>query len=72
MATANSEKSFVTAILSCYFMSRIGIHRFYVGKSGTGVLMLLSLGGLGIWSIIDFVTIVTGNFSDSNGLIIKN
>ena len=71
MATQNSEKSFVTAILLCFFLGVLGVHRFYVGKSGTVIVMLLTLGGLGIWTIIDVVVIVTGNFSDSSGRKIK-
>ena len=43
------------------------LHRFYVGKIGTGILMLLTLGGLGIWTIIDFVMIVVGSFRDKQG-----
>jgi TM2 domain-containing membrane protein YozV len=68
---AASDKGFVPAILLCFFLGSLGIHRFYVGKIGTGVLMLLTLGGFGIWTIVDFVMIVTGNFRDSDGAPIK-
>ena len=71
MGMPNSEKSFFTALVLCWFLGLLGIHRFYLGKSGTGIVMLLTLGGLGIWTVIDFVIIATGNFSDSNGLKIK-
>ena len=60
-----SDKKMVTACLLCFFLGGLGIHRFYVGKAGTGILMILTLGGLGIWIIIDFVMIVTGGFKDS-------
>ena len=67
-----SEKGFIPTVLLCFFLGGFGIHRFYVGKVGTGIAMLLTLGGLGIWTIIDFVRIVTGNFKDKDGLEIKS
>lgn len=60
-------KGFVPAILLCFFLGALGAHRFYVGKIGTGILMLLTLGGFGIWAIIDFVMIVIGSFTDKEG-----
>ena len=59
-------------ILLCFFPGGLGVHRFYAGKVGTGILMLLTLGGLGIWTLVDFVIIVLGNFKDADGLAIKN
>jgi len=44
------------------------VHRFYVGKIGTGVLMILTFGGLGIWVLIDFIMILVGKFTDKEGL----
>ncbi len=67
-----SEKGFVPMLLLCFFIGGLGAHRFYVGKTGTGILMLLTLGGLGIWTIIDFVIIATGSFTDNKGFKIKN
>lgn len=67
-----SDKDFLAMLLLCFFLGSLGVHRFYVGKIGSGVLMLLTLGGLGIWTIIDFIIIVTGNFRDNNGRKIKN
>ena len=66
-----SQKGFVPAILLCFFLGGLGIHRFYVGKIGTGILQLLTLGGLGIWVLVDFIMIVTGNFKDKQGLMVK-
>ena len=66
-----SDKGFVPTILLCFFLGSFGAHRFYVGKIGTGILMLITLGGLGIWMLVDFIIIVCGNFKDSNGLPIK-
>jgi TM2 domain-containing membrane protein YozV len=67
-----SEKGFVPTLLLCFFLGAFGIHRFYVGKIGTGILMLITFGGLGIWTIIDFVMIACGAFKDAQGLPIKN
>jgi len=63
-----SDKKFVPAVLLCFFLGSLGIHRFYLGKIGTGILMLLTLGGFGIWTIIDFVRLIIGSMKDKNGL----
>jgi TM2 domain-containing membrane protein YozV len=68
----NSEKDFLAMLLLCFFLGYLGMHRFYAGKVGTGILMLLTAGGLGIWTLIDFIFIATGNFKDNKGLKIKN
>jgi TM2 domain-containing membrane protein YozV len=67
-----SEKGFVPMILLCFFLGGLGVHRFYAGKVGTGILMLLTFGGFGIWTIVDFIMIVTGNFTDSDGRPVKS
>ena len=66
-----SEKGFVPTLILCFLLGGFGIHRFYVGKKGTGILMLLTLGGLGIWTLVDLIVIATGGFKDSDGLPIK-
>ena len=65
-----SDKDFVTTLLICIFLGGLGVHRFFVDKIGTGVLMLVTLGGLGIWWIIDIILIVTSSFEDSEGRVI--
>jgi len=71
MGPGVSEKGFVPTLLLCFFLGVIGVHRFYVGKTGTGILQILTLGGLGIWALIDFIMIVVGKFTDKKGLPIK-
>ena len=67
-----SEKGFVPTLLLCVLLGGFGVHRFYVGKVGTGILMLFTFGGLGVWALIDFIIIATGSFKDKNGFLIKN
>ena len=67
-----SEKDWIVTLLLCIFLGNLGIHRFYAGKTGTAILQLLTLGGCGIWSIIDFVMILVGKFTDKDGNAITN
>lgn len=69
--SGNSEKSFVATLLLCVLLGVFGVHRFYVGKVGTGIIQLLTLGGLGIWALVDLIMIATQTFKDSDGLPIK-
>ena len=57
-------KSKITALLLCIFFGWLGVHRFYVGKSGTGVLWLLTVGLGGIGVIVDLIMILSGGFKD--------
>ena len=67
-----SERDFLITLLLCLFLGYLGIHRFYAGKIGTGILMLLTFGLFGIWTLIDLVMIVCGTFKDKYGLPIKS
>jgi TM2 domain-containing membrane protein YozV len=62
-----SPKSRLVAFLLCFFLGVFGVHRFYVGKTGTGVAMVFTLGGLGIWAFIDLILIAIGSFKDKEG-----
>lgn len=71
-AGERSDKDWMTPLLLCFFLGGIGVHRFYVGKTGTGILQLITLGGCGVWSLIDFIVIACGNFTDGEGKRIVN
>jgi len=66
--TPVSAKSKTTVLLLCIFLGGLGVHRFYVGKIGTGVLYLLTGGLCGIGYIVDIIKICTGTFTDGAGL----
>ncbi|MEI6437952.1 MAG: TM2 domain-containing protein [Candidatus Omnitrophota bacterium] len=65
--TTFSSKSRLACLLLCFFLGLLGAHRFYVGKKGTAVLMLLTIGGLGVWYVVDLIFIVCGIFRDGQG-----
>lgn len=67
-----SPKSRTTAQLLSIFLGVFGAHRFYVGKTQTGILMACTLGGLGIWYLYDLIMIAAGSFRDADGLLIVN
>ena len=62
-----SDKLILPTFLLCLLFGILGVHRFYVGKITTGILQLITLGGLGIWALIDLVMILCGLFTDSGG-----
>ncbi|MDA3879335.1 MAG: TM2 domain-containing protein [Prolixibacteraceae bacterium] len=65
------NQHWLATLLLCIFTGVWGIHRFYLGRVGTGILMLITLGGLGIWVIIDLILIVLGQIRDKNGQYVK-
>ncbi|SFR81458.1 NINE protein [Anaeromicropila populeti] len=70
--TMISTKSRLVSLLLCFFLGVFGIHRFYVGKVGSGILYLLTFGVFGIGAFIDLILILLGSFRDNYGMFVKN
>jgi hypothetical protein len=66
------QKSFLAAILISIFAGSLGIDRFYLGYTGLGILKLITLGGCGIWYIVDVILIATGNLQPKDGSRLKH
>lgn len=60
-------KSQLAAVLLCFFLGGLGIHRFYLGYTWQGVVQLLTAGGCGIWALIDFIRILVGDLGPKDG-----
>lgn len=67
-----SNKSRLVVTLLAFFVGSLGIHRFYVGKIGTGIIWLLTFGLFGIGSLVDLIFCVCGKFKDKDGKEISN
>jgi TM2 domain-containing membrane protein YozV len=68
-----SPKSRLAAALLAFFLGALGVHRFYVGKIGTGIAIILTLGGFfGIWPLIDLIMILVGSFKDKQERYVAN
>ncbi len=68
--TGVSDKTKIIALLLIILLGPLGAHRFYVGKIGSAVLFLITLGGLGIWWLVDLYKIITDQFTDKQGRIL--
>ena len=66
-STKTNSIDWLALFLLTFFVGVLGVHRFYVGKIGTGVLMLITLGGLGVWFLVDLLLVVTGRFTNKDG-----
>jgi TM2 domain-containing membrane protein YozV len=67
-----SQKSRLAVVLLCFFLGFLGIHRFYVGKVGTGILWLFTGGLVGIGVLVDFIMALAGSFTDKSGAFVSN
>ena len=70
LAPPASPKSRGVATVLAAVLGPFGAHRFYVGKPESGALMLLSLGGLGIWWLYDLVLVASGSFRDAQDRLV--
>lgn len=64
-------KSRTTALILSILLGSLGIDRFYLGHVGLGVLKLITLGGAGIWWLIDIIMIANGSMKDGNGNLLS-
>ncbi len=71
-ATGESDKDYLTAWLLSYFLGSFGADRFYMGETGLGIAKLLTLGGCGIWALVDWIMIMTGSRKDKQGRPLAN
>ena len=62
----NSDEQII-AILLCFFLGGLGIHRFYLGYTTIGVIQLLTAGGCGVWVLIDFIRLIIGDLGRAGG-----
>jgi hypothetical protein len=67
-----SPRSRTVAFVLAFFLGVFGAHRFYVGKTGTALLQLLTVGGLGIWWLIDVIVVGSGSFRDAEGRLVSS
>lgn len=71
MAKKYNDKNYYLLLILSVLLGTIGADRFYVGKYGTGILKLLTGGGLYVWYIIDILLIVCNKLEDKDGLVPK-
>lgn len=64
------RRNYFIALALSVFVGEFGIDRFYMGKIGTGILKLITIGGFGVWWIIDIVLIASGHMRDNNNQLL--
>lgn len=69
--TKEKEDRWLIALVLCIVLGGFGVHRFYTGNTTTGIIMLLTFGGCGIWALIDIIMIACNTYVDGNGQHLK-
>ena len=64
---AETQKSWIVTLVLCFFVGYLGIHRFYTGSIVIGIIQLCTGGFCGVWTLVDFILILTGAYRDGNG-----
>ena len=72
MQAAATDKDWTVLLILSILLGGLGVDRFYAGHIGLGILKLLTVGGCGIWALIDIIMVATGKFTDADGLPIVN
>ncbi len=62
-----AQRSYIVTLLLAFFLGPWGIHRFYTGYIIVGILQLLTCGGLGLWTLIDLISLVLNKYVDADG-----
>ena len=71
MSSEYSDKSRLVTLLLASLLGPFGAHRFYTGRTKSGILMAATLGGLGIWYLYDLILVSAGSFRDAEGRLVS-
>ena len=67
VSAGDEPKDWLTTLLMCFFVGYLGVHRFYTGSIAIGIIQFFTLGLCGVWTLVDFILILTGAYRDNSG-----